>query len=1130
MRWSLPCPGFHSRSLRLGRSLLRGLLLVFLAPVVSALVFAQDGFLWDGADQNPTVLPPRQPTFYHLPAGGSLTLALVAHDGRQPEVLIETSAPRAEIAVLAPEGRAFKTVSAEQPGWYVITFPSSQSRPYRLSIRAKAGGDADRGISFHVELVECASATAGSQTRAAAHFSAARMLSGSPQSAPLYAAIAQYRQAFEASAAAGDREGQILSLYGEAQAWLDLSSFDNALAALNRARSRSVGMPLFRASLANLAIQVYLYRMDSEPARRLAKEALALSRFLKDDWLRAEALAGLGESEYLTADAAERKDVEEAIALSRENHATETLARSLRCFAWEEKDDGRLTHAMALMREAEQQFRNAGDERNALDVMSNFATIQGMDGDHYAAVVRQSGLLPLMRDAGMQAGSAFLLVNIADDYAGLNRASDAIAYYRQSIDAFHAVKLLSGEAIGLSQLCVVEINSNRLKEAMRDCLRSKAMAVELHDPKRIALTVWRLGKVERATDQIALAIASFRSACETSESIGDSRTEAKSLIDWGDTLESSGNHAAARALFDKALPLSQAAEDAPGQIEARYRIARAEFEAGEDENAKHDLKISLDMIEAQRRAVSDADLQASYFAQMRKCHELFVELLMREARRDPSSDWAAQALEINESGRALTLLDALAARGDNQESRSQARASQELMELHMAVERAYDQRLKLMLGNGQKRGLDANATELTQAIDTLERAEDEQKAAAGSLAVSGRPLKAFEIVAASRNLQSTLVEYALGSEHSYVWVIDNGRIESHVLPARESIESEIGRWRKLATARIPRPGESFDDHLKRVQVGDMDLPGLSAQLSCTLLAPFLSPAMKHLTIVPDGDLELLPLEALPENGCQGGGQPLVADHQVVLAPSLSVLMARRDPSAQASRRGEVAILADPVFDGDDPRVHRGLGSLASKDVVPFGPALPRLRGTRDEAKAIAALAGPGRTALNLDFDASMQTLLSPSLSQYKILHLATHGILDQSMPGFSGIVLSLVDQNGRPVSGYLKTHDIANLELHSDLVVLSSCDSAAGVNLNGEGVTGLGHAFLNAGAKQVVSTLWSVDDETSKELMISFYTGMLRDGLNPSEALRRSQLKIMLNSRTAAPYYWAAFIVTLTSF
>src|SRR5271163_2940716 len=129
-----------------------------------------------------------------------------------------------------------------------------------------------------------------------------------------------------------------------------------------------------------------------------------------------------------------------------------------------------------------------------------------------------------------------------------------------------------------------------------------------------------------------------------------------------------------------------------------------------------------------RRAVSDADLQASYFAQMRKCHELFVELLMREARRDPSSDWAAQALEINESGRALTLLDALAARGDNQESRSQARASQELMELHMAVERAYDQRLKLMLGNGQKRGLDANATELTQAIDTLERAEDEQKA------------------------------------------------------------------------------------------------------------------------------------------------------------------------------------------------------------------------------------------------------------------------------------------------------------------------------------------------------------------------------------------------------------------
>ena len=246
---------------------------------------------------------------------------------------------------------------------------------------------------------------------------------------------------------------------------------------------------------------------------------------------------------------------------------------------------------------------------------------------------------------------------------------------------------------------------------------------------------------------------------------------------------------------------------------------------------------------------------------------------------------------------------------------------------------------------------------------------------------------------------------------------------------------------------------------------------------------------------------------------------IAIDHQVVLTPSISVLLAPHGPPEQVSFRGDVAILADPVFDPNDPRVHRIRDSSGSSSLPSIAPALARLLGTRDEAQTIAALVGPERTALYLDFDANVQTLLNAPLSEYRILHLATHGILDESIPAFSGIVLSLVGQQGQPVFGYLKTHDIANLDLRSDLVVLSSCNSAAGINLSGEGVTGLNHAFLSAGAKHVVSTLWSVDDETTKELMIAFYSGMLRENLDPREALRRSQVKIMRNPRTSAPFF-----------
>ena len=190
------------------------------------------------------------------------------------------------------------------------------------------------------------------------------------------------------------------------------------------------------------------------------------------------------------------------------------------------------------------------------------------------------------------------------------------------------------------------------------------------------------------------------------------------------------------------------------------------------------------------------------------------------------------------------------------------------------------------------------------------------------------------------------------------------------------------------------------------------------------------------------------------------------------------------------------------------------------------PALPRLVGTGEEAMEIQRTVGPDKASVFLGFSASVETILSPEMRNYRILHLATHGIADESTPGFSGLVLSLVSPDGRPVFGYLKTHDIGNLDLHPDLVVLSACDSSAGSNLSGEGVTGLAYAFLNAGARQVASTLWDVDDEVTKDLMINFYKEMYSAGLDPADALRQSQILMMQSPHRSAPYYWAGFEIT----
>jgi CHAT domain-containing protein len=154
-------------------------------------------------------------------------------------------------------------------------------------------------------------------------------------------------------------------------------------------------------------------------------------------------------------------------------------------------------------------------------------------------------------------------------------------------------------------------------------------------------------------------------------------------------------------------------------------------------------------------------------------------------------------------------------------------------------------------------------------------------------------------------------------------------------------------------------------------------------------------------------------------------------------------------------------------------------------------------------------AGKDHVFLAQGFDASVDTVLSPWMQQYRIWHLATHGVYDETMPEFSGLVFPLVRPDGGSRFGFLKAYDVARLNVHAELVVLSACHSAEGEKLSGEGVMGLSYSFLRAGAREVVSTLWNRDDAKSRELMIAFYKELMRNGGNAAAALRHAQLTVM---------------------
>ncbi|MCP4653845.1 MAG: CHAT domain-containing protein, partial [bacterium] len=369
--------------------------------------------------------------------------------------------------------------------------------------------------------------------------------------------------------------------------------------------------------------------------------------------------------------------------------------------------------------------------------------------------------------------------------------------------------------------------------------------------------------------------------------------------------------------------------------------------------------------------------------------------------------------------------------------------------------------------------------------------------------------------------ETVLLEIALGEERSFLFKVTADAVASFELPGRESIEALARQAHQqltqldLRTRRTPREAAH---ELTRLVLGPV--------------APHL--AGRRLVVVPDGALHYVPFATLPLPVAGGEGEvPLLERWEVVHLPSASALaLQRRLLAAREPAPKTAAVLADPVFDALDPRLgspprHETPSSAEDRFQAPGKPGITgfdRLPLTREEALAIAALAPQGQVLTLLGFDASRDTVLSAELDDYRILHFATHGLVDPRSPELSGLMLSQVDADGRSRDGFLRLHDLLGLELGADLVVLSGCRTALGKEVRGEGFVGLARGFLYAGVPRVVASLWQVQDQATAELMARFYRGLLEDGKPAAAAMREAQLAVREKRRWRDPFFWGAFL------
>jgi CHAT domain-containing protein len=186
-------------------------------------------------------------------------------------------------------------------------------------------------------------------------------------------------------------------------------------------------------------------------------------------------------------------------------------------------------------------------------------------------------------------------------------------------------------------------------------------------------------------------------------------------------------------------------------------------------------------------------------------------------------------------------------------------------------------------------------------------------------------------------------------------------------------------------------------------------------------------------------------------------------------------------------------------------------------------SLPRLTFSRDEAAAIAKLVPATQRFEATDFQASRATVFGEAIRDYRVLHFATHALLNNQRPELSGVVLSLVDRSGQPQNGFLRLHELYNLKIGAELVVLSACQTALGSEMRGEGLQSVARGFMYAGASSVLATLWRVDDRATSEFMARFYRQLLQHNLTPAAALQAAAAELSKDPRWRAPYYWAGF-------
>lgn len=777
-------------------------------------------------------------------------------------------------------------------------------------------------------------------------------------------------------------------------------------------------------------------------------------------------------------------------------HDTVLLAKAFTELSAVVFDLGRYEESERLGAEALALWRQLKLPASEAQVENQLANQASERGELSSAEERYLSALAIWQALGRSRQAAMTFSNLASIYSLVGDGRSALDM------AEKAVAKLPEEALPAERAAILEQRGEALAVLGRDAdaERDLKAALDLYERAGQRGHQRRLGRFAYERGRYRQAAAGFRAALESLGSEAENGIANAIRQDLASSELRLGHLDEAERLFAAVLPEARARRSR--WVEAAALAGRAQIERrrGRIGPALAGIREALRVVEDLRIEAGRSDLATWAFADGQSVFDRAVDLLVDAHRETGDEALLAEAFGVSERSRARRLLDLLGA--PSPASRSG--------ELDPAAQRRVNQAEERLgsLRAGSASGADVARAEaaVREGLHDLRRREETP-----SPRLSSEPLRLAAIRSAlDRDIQ--LLEFDLGEEASYLWVVSQRELAVFPLPARRDLEPVVARARQI----LGDPGGAAESVQGKKILADTSRLLLGGALA-VLRAP-------RWWVVADGTLHALPIGALPDP--LRPERPILEAHEVVYAPSASVavrLAGRSNPSKDASY--DLALFADAIYSADDPRLRGTARARAASAVVVRGPDLPALPGTLDEAQRILAMVPPSRTRSFLQFEASKERVLSGVLTGARLLHFAVHGLPNDEHAELSTLVLSRYRADGRPQDGALHAFEIARLDLHADLVVLSACQSGEGPMIAGEGLVGLAHAFLTAGAARVVVSDWPVQDQATAELMGRFYDGLLSRRLRPSRALQEAQLSMLQEGPWRRPYHWAGFVV-----